>query len=217
MNDFANKYKNLFSKFGRIFSFVDFGNVNYWYRYDRRDANGIMLPESSFLIVDVQKLALFTRVFSIQQRFYYGLDIRQKSTWHITKLAEINGFRVIKKPIQWVKHYAVSSAAPSDGKQLPKKLFVELPKCNFDVELTVDALRLSGYYDTFVIFSGDSDFAALTRHLRNNGKKVVIFYAGNISHRLREQADLLINAQEIKREITRIKIAAKNKKEPHQK
>jgi len=88
--------------------------------------------------------------------------------------------------------------------------FIEIPKCNFDVEIAVDAIRLMDYYDTFALFSGDSDFAALTKFLKKNGKKIILFYAGRISHTIKDYADLLINAQKIKKSIGIIKAIKKN-------
>jgi len=38
-------------KFGRIFSFVDYGNVNYWYDKDRRGVDDVELPKNRKLIV----------------------------------------------------------------------------------------------------------------------------------------------------------------------
>ena len=37
-------------KFGRIFTFVDYGNVNYWYDKDRRDWDNNQLTENKKLI-----------------------------------------------------------------------------------------------------------------------------------------------------------------------
>ncbi|MDA2921885.1 NYN domain-containing protein [Patescibacteria group bacterium AH-259-L07] len=89
-------------------------------------------------------------------------------------------------------------------------MFIEIAKCNFDVELTIDAIRLIDRYDTFALFSGDSDFSMLLRFLKNKNKKVILFYAGHISQRLKDYADLLINAQRIKNYICDIKIIKKN-------
>lgn len=58
--------------FGRIYSFVDFGNVNYWYEKDERDWNDIPLRRGQKLIIDIPKLAQFLDLFSEQKRFYYG-------------------------------------------------------------------------------------------------------------------------------------------------
>ena len=51
-------------KFGRIFTFVDYGNVNYWYDKDRRSADDVNLSNSQKLIIDIEKLASFTTLFS---------------------------------------------------------------------------------------------------------------------------------------------------------
>jgi uncharacterized LabA/DUF88 family protein len=71
-----------------------------------------------------------------------------------------------------------------------------IPKCNFDVEISVDAIKLIEYYDTLCLFSGDADFVHLARFLKGKG---------NIIHQLMEVCDLVINAQEIKKHITTIK------------
>lgn len=49
-------------------------------------------------------------------------------------------------------------------------------KCNFDVEITIDALRLINDYDIFVLLSGDRDFLKLIRYLNGQHKKTVIIY-----------------------------------------
>lgn len=55
--------------------------------------------------------------------------------------------------------------------------FIEDMKCNFDVEIGVDMLldceRNSA--ETFVLWSGDSDFADPIEKLMNAGKKVILF------------------------------------------
>ena len=137
-------------KCGRIFSFVDFGNVNYWYEKDRSNFDGALLPKNQRLIVGIEKLSSFISSFSEQKRFYYGLDQRDKATWHITNLAERHNFKVSKKPIQWIKHYLdVKDSTKLKLNHKIKKdregVFIEIPKCNFDVEITIDAIRLIDY------------------------------------------------------------------------
>ncbi len=201
-------------KFDRIFSFVDFGNVNYWYEKDRKDFNENLLPQTKKLIVGIEKLSGFINLFSAQKRFYYGLDQRDRSTWHITYLANKYNFIVNKKPIQWVKHYL---GVEEKNIKLDHKIkrdrdgiFIEIPKCNFDVEITIDAIRLVDHYDTLALFSGDSDFSMLLKFLRRKGKKIILFYAGRISYSIKNYADLLVNAQKIKSSICILKEIKKN-------
>ena len=67
--------------------------------------------------------------------------------------------------------------------------FIEDMKCNFDVEIGVDMLldceRNSA--ETFILWSGDSDFADPLERLLKEGKEVVLFAtAGRISRELNE-------------------------------
>jgi uncharacterized LabA/DUF88 family protein len=74
----------------------------------------------------------------------------------------------------------------------------------------VDAVKMMGHYDTFCIFSGDSDFIYLNNFLKQKGKRVIIVKGGYITSELRKTADIVINAQQIKKDITKVDII-KNK------
>ena len=86
----------------------------------------------------------------------------------------------------------------SEIKQDIAGAYIEIPKSNFDVEISVDALRLMEKYDTFCLFSGDSDFSYLAQYLKKKRKKIIIVASGQVFHTLKELADLYINAQDIK-------------------
>ena len=111
------------------------------------------------------------------------------------------------KDIQKIKHYieieeqatAKNILTDESGKQ-----YLEIRKCNFDVEISVDAVKMIDHYDTFCIFSGDADFVYLNNFLKKKGKKIIIIKAGYITTKLRESADLVINAQNIKKHIAKI-------------
>ncbi len=63
-------------------------------------------------------------------------------------------------------------------------------KANFDVEISVDAVSWLKNYDTFVLFSGDSDFAYLLKFLKKRKKKVmVISERWHVSSELIREAD----------------------------
>jgi len=197
-------------KFGRIFTFVDFGNVNYWYERDERDGEKRELLNGEKLVIDVEKLAGFIKLFSGHSRFYFGLDPKQKKSIAIIAKARKLFDKAVTKPIQKIKHYLF------DGENVKKGWesnfdrggkFVYLPKCNFDVEICVDAIRLVNNYDTFCLFSSDSDFASLTDYLRRScHKKVILFSSGYVSYWLKNKIDININSQTIKKQITFKKI-----------
>jgi uncharacterized LabA/DUF88 family protein len=195
-------------KFCRIFCFVDYGNVNYWYENDKRDLDGNQLAGSQKLIIDIEKLADFVSSFSEQKRFYYGWNPKIKKNWHIVIKAEKCGFKKNTKPMQFIRHYVGDSVINRGGRFAKRDstgTYIEIPKSNFDVEISVDAIRLIDKYDTFCLFSGDSDFTYLVRFLKRNKKKFIVVASGQVFHTLKELADLYINAQDVKSSIASIK------------
>ena len=68
------------------------------------------------------------------------------------------------------------------------KLPVYRRKCDFDVEITIDALNLIDEYDTLLLFSGDGDYAALSKDLIAKGKKVILVFGPG--HKGKEYLDI---------------------------
>jgi uncharacterized LabA/DUF88 family protein len=63
-------------------------------------------------------------------------------------------------------------------------------KCNWDVEIAVDALALADKVDVFVLASGDGDFTYLLKVLKARGIRTeVISFRKITSHTLIEEAD----------------------------
>lgn len=197
------------NKFGRIYSFVDFGNVNYWYERDERDENNNILSQGQKLVIDIEKLANFINLFSEHGRFYFGLDLGNSKSIKIISKARQCFDKTVTKLIQKIRHY-VSSSEEKDTTRFVNQdghgRYIYIPKCNFDIEICIDAIRLLDKYDTFCLFSSDADFTYLLDFLKRKKKKIILFSAGYITHRLKEKADLNINAQKIKKEITFIKL-----------
>ena len=197
--------------FRRIFSFVDFSNVNKWFENDNQDWNNKLLQNDERLSIDLQKLKLFANIFSERIRVYYGEDPRNiKSLGFTNVIRIIFGKRdVITKDLQKIKHYIeINQTENGNTKYLQKdknnKNYIEIRKCNFDVEISVDAIKMIEHYDTFCIFSGDADFVYLNNFLKKKGKKIIIIKAGYITTKLRQSADFIINAQNIKESIIKI-------------
>jgi len=196
--------------FNRIYTFIDFGNVNHWFDEDRQDWDNKALVGTERLSIDLDKLKIFSNLFSKRVRIYYGSDPKnEKSLSFSYVMRKFFGKRdFIKKDLQKIKHYIESEEqgnlkliqTDEDGKP-----YVEIRKCNFDVEISVDAIKMLEHYDTFCLFSGDADFVYLNNFLQKKGKKVILVKAGYITTKLRESVDLVINAQKIKKHIARIK------------
>lgn len=63
-------------------------------------------------------------------------------------------------------------------------------KADWDVGITVDAIRLSSSLDAVILVSGDGDFVQLVEYLRNQGKQVeVMAFRGTASAKLIEAVD----------------------------
>ncbi|MBU4339228.1 NYN domain-containing protein [Patescibacteria group bacterium] len=196
-------------KFGEIYTFIDFGNVDYWFERDTRDFDDNNLSAGQKLIVDLDKLTFFLKLFSEHKRFYFGLDPQNNKSLHLNIKAKSLFDKSITKPIQKIKHYLKNDAElKNNTRSLCEDLrgqYIYIPKCNFDVEVCVDAIRLLEKYDTFCLLSSDADFAALAEFLKRRGKKFILISAGYVSHWLKDKADLNINAQKIKKDIVVIK------------
>lgn len=196
--------------FGKIFSFIDFSNVNKWFDDDTQDWDNRPVSGKNKLSIDLKKLKSFADIFSKRARIYYGEDPKNpKSIAFTYVIRKIFGKKdVITKDIQKIKHYLEPEEkdniknviADDDGKD-----YVEIRKCNFDVEISVDAFKMLEHYDTFCIFSGDVDFVYLNNFLKKKGKKIILIKAGYITSKLRKSANIVINAQNIKKHIAQIK------------
>jgi uncharacterized LabA/DUF88 family protein len=196
-------------EYGKIFSFIDFANVNKWFQYDNQDWNNKLLADNECLSIDLNKLKNFADIIADKSRLYYGEDPKnQKSlgfTYVVRKIFEKRN--VITKDLQKIKHYIESEeklaskiiTTDEDGKK-----YIEIRKCNFDVEISVDAIKMINHYDTFCIFSGDADFVCLNNFLKKKGKKIIIVKGGYITSKLRKTANLIINAQNIKKYVVKI-------------
>ena len=71
-----------------------------------------------------------------------------------------------------------------------------LKKADWDVGITIDAIRISNSVDTIVLASGDGDFLQLVEYLKNQGKRVeIIAFGRSASSRLKEIADEFIDIE----------------------
>ena len=187
-------------------SFIDFANVNKWYEEDEFSEDGTLLPLDQRLSISLQGLKDFLSLFSEDARLYYGTDPMNSGSVKFMGAARyiFGDRRVFTKPIQKIKHYlrddninGITRVIKNDntGKH------IIIPKSNFDVEITLDSIRWAEKYGTFCLLSGDADFAPLLRYLKGLGKKTILIKGGFIQDELRRFADVVINAQDIKKYI----------------
>ncbi|WP_370307589.1 NYN domain-containing protein [Sinimarinibacterium flocculans] len=150
-------------KLNRTIVIVDFGNVDKW-----RNTLGWK--------VGIQELARLVKHFAqgnkAARRFYYGSDYGPRerspalSLWSSAVLdrARMNRFEVITKPVKYIHDSARSSGFTM--------------KCDLDVEMAIDLVRMKDDYDHIVVFSGDGDLVYALRYLRDAfGKTSYVFGA----------------------------------------
>ena len=72
-----------------------------------------------------------------------------------------------------------------------------LKKADWDVGITIDAIRIAPSVDTICLASGDGDFLQLVEYLKNQGKRIeVIAFSRSASGKLKEVADEFIDLEE---------------------
>lgn len=142
---------------------VDFGNVEKW-------------KNNLHWKVGIQELARLVKHFSYgaksHRRFYYGSDYgpNERETiltrWSeaILERANMNRFEVNTKRVKYIH-----DSSKEGGYE---------KKCDLDVEMAVDLIRMRDEYDNIVLFSGDGDIVYALRYLRDAyGKNSYVFGA----------------------------------------
>ena len=189
----------LFKKtdYGRVYVFVDFGNVRPWAKelWPEENKNRIVKE------IDIAKLAeVINWILPIKKIFYYGIFAKDNkvpvfhynnkkyrdSYFRLNKAGKC-GFEVVSKEIKIIPHY------DKLGKCIGK-----ISKCNFDVEITMDMITKIENYDTAVLFSGDSDFSGLLEYLKSREKNtVVVCTKKHISRELQKVCDEYVSADNL--------------------
>jgi uncharacterized LabA/DUF88 family protein len=136
---------------------------------------------------------------------------RQKSqlvrALYYTALAEEQEYSSIRPLIDWLDYNGFTMVTK------PTKEFTDgtgrrKVKGNMDIELAVDAMRLSDTLDHIVIFSGDGDFRSLVAALQQKGKRVSVISTLQtqppmVADELRRQADQFIDLADLETMICR--------------
>lgn len=77
-----------------------------------------------------------------------------------------------------------------------QEFFGGLKKADWDVGMTIDAVRIARSVDTICLVSGDGDFLQLVEYLKNQGKRVeVMAFGRSASSKLKEGADEFIDLE----------------------
>jgi uncharacterized LabA/DUF88 family protein len=121
--------------------------------------------------IDFSRLMAFfmSRYASVRANYYVpASEPVSEENAAFTRVLTAHGYRITSKPVK---------------KIVNKETGVTVMKGNLDVELVVDALTGVDEYDTFILFSGDSDFLPLLRALKEKGKKIMVYSTQGLSAR----------------------------------
>jgi uncharacterized LabA/DUF88 family protein len=147
---------------GRISIFIDASNV-------------FFINKRLRVSIDYSKVLQFFKSFDGEAKCYFYSAFQedyQKQLDYFDELTQA-GIVVKKKPLKFIslpKIKGKKKDVDSDDDEKEEGFY----KGNMDVELVIDAIRLMSQYDTFVLFSGDSDFYALLKYLEEHNKNVVV-------------------------------------------
>ncbi|KKR80561.1 MAG: hypothetical protein UU73_C0007G0016 [Candidatus Daviesbacteria bacterium GW2011_GWA1_41_61] len=170
---------------GKTAVFIDWANVYGWKKSLKKEVD----PEKLF--------GYFKKYPQVEEiNFYYGKDKHPKSKQFLKKMEEV-GFRVISKEVKYIpvsldsSHFrniakevktsliATSTLKTEEVEQLLQILSKKIlrRKCDFDIEIVMDVYRCLQTIDTYILFSGDGDFAPLYNLLIRLKKQVIIIFA----------------------------------------
>ena len=126
---------------------------------------------------------------------------------YYTALAEEQEYSSIRPLIDWLDYNGFTMVTK------PTKEFTDATgrrkvKGNMDIELAVDAMRLSETLDHIVLFSGDGDFRSLVSALQQKGKRVSVISTLQtqppmVADELRRQADQFIDLADLESQVGR--------------
>lgn len=110
--------------------------------------------------------------------YYTAYDPEYIQQRKFLDLLEIIGYIIRKKRVKFIKDDKLEAGGFHKG--------------NLDVELTIDAVHNRDVFETFILFSGDSDFEALIKYMKAYKKNcVVVSTKDHVSIELLKQAKFI--------------------------
>lgn len=175
--------------------YIDFGNVRGWSKKLRWVVDLKKLKQ------------LLDSFGVLESRFYFGTFPDDPRSQRFMTFVHRTGYKVRTKPVKIMQLSidvtSISSKSPDILNAFIKdpllqqlrieaieylneelrlmnvagKLYIEQPKCNFDVEIASDmrVAHLMNKASSFCLWSGDSDFADTLKELLNDKKQVSVF------------------------------------------
>lgn len=149
---------------------IDWANVFNWFR------GGKFELDPQRLFDDLKKYPNVEKIF-----IFVGEDEHEKSKEFLQRVQKI-GFEVVTKKVKYMRLSIEKSPFWSEIKKyVPEKVLKKLsddpilkPKCDFDVEIATRLLLDIEHFHTFVLFSGDGDYAPVIEEVMQRQKRVFV-------------------------------------------
>lgn len=168
---------------GKTLVIIDWANVYGWF-------------EKLKWKIDPRKLYKYLKDYHEinDARFYFGVEKGNKKSEQFQKDIQRIGYSLIYKELKWVpvsldrshfKDFLNSLFKIADGLETSNsniaKLLRKLPqipiyrrKCDFDCEIAIDVMKNIKNFDSFILFSGDGDYAVLMEEVIKSGKQAIV-------------------------------------------
>jgi len=179
--------------------FIDFSNYHYYLRKHGWE-------------IDWEKFKMFLdMMYDVNEIYYYEGTLSKAVYFDIYPKNSLENFICMKKVKKdyfkslrdigfIVRQKLVSRVYDSKERRFKHK-------CNFDVELTIDAINTLNDYEVCVLCSGDGDFVKLIKYLKGKHKKVVVIAGEDrLSRGLKKTTGQIIYLRDIKLDICRSKM-----------
>lgn len=174
--------------------FIDYRNYHYYLEKHAWEIDWERFKKFLHRIFDVIEIYFYEGMASKAVFFHLHrrdsiqdfIDMKEEKKEYFNSLRQ-QGFKVRKKLIGRIY----------DERTKEYKL-----KCNFDVELTIDAIGTLDNYEVCVLCSGDGDFIKLIRYLKGKRKRVIVMAGEDrLSRGSKKAANQVIYLKNIKRDI----------------
>ncbi len=171
---------------GKTLVLIDWANVFNWLRGKKWEIDPQRLYDALRQYKNIDRICLFA-----------GEDDHEKSVAFLDRCREI-GFEVHTKKVKYVRAQIQRSAFWEKLKEvLPEKKLAELSeelvmtrKCDFDVEIAKELLLNLDKYHSYILFSGDGDYAPIIEEVMKREKRVFIVSPPKaLGRELREMMD----------------------------
>ena len=202
LDEKRSKILELLNKETALIAYLDLANMFHWEK----------ILKWRFRIEDV--ISELNAIPSIKRiNVYFGLDPKNEiASKGIQKRVQKAGAIYKTKPVKYIRKtideallFKKSTLTLFDDEITVKMnefieeinrrgRIIEEPKCNFDVEITMDMMDDVETVTGIILFSGDSDFKAPLERLKVKGKNVyVVGVRGQMAKELFETSDKFIN------------------------